>query len=60
MKELWSTEGALVRMKDLMRWEKLKEKNNVQLHIIEKTDICEFNIFTEKSINGVVVEKCKR
>jgi hypothetical protein len=47
-------------MKDLMRWEKLKDKNNVQLHITEETDICEFNIFTEKSINGVIIEKCKR
>lgn len=47
-------------MKDLMRWEKLKGKSNVQLHVIEETDICEQNIFTEKSINRVILEKCKR
>ena len=35
-------------MKYLMRWEKLKEKNNIQLHIIEEIDIFEFNIVTEK------------
>ncbi len=47
-------------MKDLMRWEKLKEKNSVQLHIIEETAICEFNIIAEKRVNGVIIEKCKR
>jgi len=57
MKELWLTEGASVSMKYLMRWEKLKEKNNIQLHIIEEADFCEFNIFTEKSINGVMLLK---
>ena len=44
-------------IKYLMRWEKLKEKNNIQLHIIEEADFCEFNIFTEKSINGVMLLK---
>ena len=44
-------------MKYLMRWEKLKEKNNRQLHITEEADFCEFNIFAEKSINGVMLLK---
>jgi len=37
-----------VSMKDLMRWAKLKGKNNIQLHITEEIDIFEFNIVTEK------------
>ena len=32
-------------------WKKLQKNKNIQLPIIEKTEICEFNMFTEKSID---------
>jgi hypothetical protein len=32
-------------------WMKLQKNKNIQLPIIEKTDICEFNMITEKSID---------
>ncbi|MBC8548363.1 MAG: hypothetical protein H8D23_01805 [Candidatus Brocadiales bacterium] len=36
---------------ELILWWKKLQKNNIQLPIIEKTDICEFNMFTEKSLD---------
>jgi len=35
----------------ILRWKRLQKHENIQLPIIEKTDICEFNMFTEKSVD---------
>ncbi len=35
----------------ILWWMKLQKNKNIQLPIIEKTDICEFNMITEKSID---------
>jgi hypothetical protein len=32
-------------------WMKLQKNKNIQLPIIEKTDICEFTMFTENSVD---------
>ena len=35
----------------ILWWKKLQKNKNMQLPIIGKTDICGFNMFTEKSID---------